>query len=69
MSTTYDLTKPELQIAELKETVAGLLEAARHFFEWHSMHFEEFEDEVNMQLLCLANEFETAIAKAEGGAA
>ena len=43
-----------------------LLAFARHFFEWHAENFEDFEDETNMQLLCLANEAEAAIAEVEG---
>jgi hypothetical protein len=43
-----------------------LLEALQHFFTWHAENFEDFDDETNKQLLCLANEAETAIAKAEG---
>jgi len=43
----------------------ALLEACKHFFEWHANHFEDFDDEVNGQLLCLANEAEAAIALAE----
>jgi len=40
-----------------------LLAACESFFEWHANHFEDFSDEVNGQLLCLANDVETAITK------
>lgn len=57
-----------------KEANARLIAAApdyqtfaKNFFEWHANHFEDFDDEINGQLLCLANEAEAAIAKAEKG--
>ena len=51
---------------KLFEVTPDLLEAAKHFFEWHAEHFEDFDKNINSELLCLANEFEQAIAKAEG---
>lgn len=52
--------------AKLIAAAPELLEIAQSFFEWHANHFEEFEDHINMELLCLANEAEQAIKKAEG---
>ena len=45
-----------------------LLEACKNFFEWHANHFEDFDNEINGQLLCLANDCEAAINDAEKGA-
>lgn len=43
----------------------ALVEFAQNFFEWHANHFEDFSDEINGQLLCIANDAEVAIAKDE----
>ena len=50
-------------IARLIAIAPELLEFATNFFEWHANHFEDFDSEVNGQLLCLANNAEKAIAK------
>ena len=52
--------------ANLIVAAPDLLEVVQHFFTWHSEHFEDFNNETNMALLCLANEAEAAIAKAKG---
>jgi hypothetical protein len=38
-----------------------LVETCNHMHEWIADHFEEFDDETNMQLLCLNNEIEYAL--------
>ena len=38
-----------------------LITALENWFEWHANHFGDFNDEINSQLLCLANDTEAAI--------
>ena len=52
--------------ARLIATAPDLLELAQNFFEWHANHFDDFDAEVNGQLLSLANDAEAAINKATG---
>ena len=47
------------------EAVKGLLEACQDTFTWIAEHFADFDDEINKQLLCLSNEIEFVVAKAE----
>lgn len=48
-------------VAELKQQRDALQEFARNFFEWHANHFEDFNTEINAQLLSLANTAEPLI--------
>lgn len=43
-----------------------LLEVVQCFFTWHANHFGDFGHDIDSELLCLANDAEAAIAKAEG---
>ena len=52
--------------AHLIAAAPDLYEACLHFFEWHADHFDDFDPEINAQLLCLSNEVENAVNKAEG---
>lgn len=52
--------------ARLLSAAPELLQSVKNFFEWHANNFERFDDQTNMELLCLANEAEAAIEKAEG---
>ena len=51
--------------AQLIATAPELLKTCKNFFEWHAIHFEEFSNQINNELLCLANECEQAITNAE----
>ncbi len=51
-------------LTQILESHNDLLELANAFFTWHGNHFEEFDEEINDQLLFLANLAEQAIAKA-----
>ena len=51
------------KIGELTKQRDDLLAALENWFEWHANHFDDFDGEVNGQLLCLATETEAAIAK------
>lgn len=42
-----------------------LIEAAKNFREWWAENFDDFSQEVNGQLLCLDNDFESAINEAK----
>lgn len=48
--------------------VPDLLQFAKNFREWYALHFEDFDSQVNAQLLCLDNDAAQAIIKAEGQA-
>lgn len=55
------------EVIRLREVNRKLVEACKDFFSWHANHFEDFDDEINKELLCLANQTESALSKAEGG--
>ena len=59
----YDFIR---NIDKLHKSHNDLLEACKHFFEWHADHFDDFDPDINGELLCLSNEVENAIARAEG---
>ncbi len=45
-----------------------LLARLQDWFTWHADHFEEFADEINMELLCLANDTEPILRELEAPA-
>jgi hypothetical protein len=57
--------QPEIN-GSIVNTHAQLVEALEHFFTWHAERFGVFNDEINAELLCLANEAEAALAAAKG---
>ena len=50
--------KPYLKTEEQYD---GLLDACKNFHEWHANHFEDFNEQINGELLSLANDAEQAI--------
>lgn len=67
-----DVNPDKMFTPEHAETIAyqmaaapELLKFTQHFFEWHANNFGDFNDKVNGELLCLANEIEP-ILKQQG---
>lgn len=58
----YCIEKRE-KIAYLITNAPKLLQFGRNFFEWHANHFDDFNSEVNGELLVLANEIEPILQK------
>ena len=73
MVNVFNAVEPEIRVTEneglanarLIAAAPDLLRVCENFFEWQANHFEDFDDEINGQLLCLANDAEAAIAKAK----
>ena len=60
-----DVTKIIVEESGLKKQRDDLLAACNNWLDWYANHFEDFTDEVNGQLLCLANDTKAAIDAAE----
>jgi len=52
-------------VLRLIKAAPALLEACKNFREWWANHFEDYDKESNGELLCLDNDFESAISLAE----
>jgi len=53
-------------LREARAAVAELITFAESFKEWHANHFDNFSADINRQLLCLANDAESALARIGG---
>lgn len=67
MLTSFHAPDVETQKDNARLIVAtpALLEACEDVSTWYADHFGDFSDEINEQLLCLANKLRAAIAAAK----